>query len=205
MYKETGKEKLIRFSIISAIAAVTLYLFVSKYTSTNETAVVQPAPKQVKQLVVVLQEMNLQHDSPVLAMVKEHENQPMLIIYTVDIGNNYRFETQYAVNLEEAPSDIKRDEVSDGVWLKTDNTWNYYNSQLQQVNRQEQHIKKEESTFSIDINEVDSKRYELKIHNEDGTVLKKELDNEPISVVSLSEQKDLWFVLFEKDTILLVP
>ncbi|NLP52002.1 hypothetical protein [Bacillus sp. RO1] len=205
MYKETGKEKLIRFSIISAIAAVTLYLFVSQYTSTNEEVVVQPEQQQVKQLAVVLQEMDFQHHSPMLAMVKEHENQPMLIIYKVDIENNYRFETQYAVKLEETPTDIKRDEVSDGVWLKTDNTWTYYDSQLKQVKRQEQHINNEELTFSVDINEVDSKRYELQIHNEDGTILKKELDKEPLSVVRLSGQKDLWFVLFEKDTILLVP
>ncbi|TYS69083.1 hypothetical protein FZC76_09155 [Sutcliffiella horikoshii] len=205
MYKETGKEKMIRFSIISAIAAVTLYLFVSQYTPTNEVVVVQPEKIQVKQLAVVLQEFNIQHHSPVLAMVKEHENQPMLIIYKVDIENNYRFETQYAVNLEDAPTDIKRDEVSDGVWLKTDNTWTYYDSQLRQAKRQEQHINKEEPTFSVNINEVDSERYELQIHNEDGTVLKKELDKEPITVVLLSEQKDLWFVLFEKDTILLVP
>ncbi|MEA3320850.1 MAG: hypothetical protein U9Q88_12655 [Bacillota bacterium] len=205
MYKETGKEKMIRFSIISAIAAVTLYLFVSQYTPTYEEVFVQPEQKQVEQLAVVLQEFNIQHPSPVLAMVKEHENQPMLIIYKVDIENNYRFETQFAVNLEEAPTDIKRDEVSDGVWLKTDNTWTYYDSQLQQTKRQEQHINKEEPTFSVDINKVDSKLYELQINNEDGTVLKKELDKEPVSVVRLSEQKDLWFVLFEKDTILLVP
>lgn len=205
MYKETGKEKVIRFSIISAIAAVTLYLFVSQYTPTNEQAVVQPEKNQMKQMAVVLQEMNQQHHSPVLAMIKEHENQPMLIIYKVDVENNYRFETQHAVNVEETPTDIKRDEVSDGVWLKTNNNWTYYDPQLQQVQREEKNISKEQPTFSVDINEVDSKQYEIQIHNEDGTVLKKELDEEPLSVVRLSEQKDLWFVLFEKDTILLVP
>ncbi len=206
MYKETGKEKMIRFSIISAIAAVTLYLFVSQYTPTDEQAIVQPEKNQVKQMAVVLQEINEQHNAPKLAMVKEHEGQPMLIIYEVDVASNYRFETQFAMNLEDAPTDIKRDEVSDGVWLKTeDNSWTYYDSQLEQVKREENNISKEQPTFSVDINEVDSKQYELQIHNEDGTVLKKELNEEPLSVVRLSEQKDLWFVMFEKDTILLVP
>ena len=205
MYKETGKEKIIRFSIIAAIAAVTLYLFVNQYTPTNEEAVVQPEQRQVKQLAVVLQEMNQQHDFPMLAMVKEYENQPMLVIYKVDIENNYRFETQNAINLEEAPTDIKRDEVSDGVWLKMNKNWVYYDSDLQQAKRQEEYIKEEDPTFSVDVTEGDSGLYELQIHNEDDSILKKELDKEPMSVVRLSEQKDLWFVLFEKDTILLVP
>ncbi|WP_404444529.1 hypothetical protein LG307_17115 [Sutcliffiella horikoshii] len=205
MYKETGKEKIIRFSIIAAIAAVTLYLFVNQYTPTNEQAVVQPEQIQVKQLAVVLQEMNQHHDFPMLAMVKEHENQPMLVIYKVDIENNYRFETQKAINLEEAPTDIKRDEVSDGVWLKLDKTWVYYDSDLQQAKRQEEYIKEEDPTFSVDVTEGDSGLYELQIHNEDDSILKKQLDKEPMSVERLSEQKDLWFVLFEKDTILLVP
>ena len=206
MYKETGKEKMIRFSIISAIAAVTLYLFVSQYTPTDNQAVVQPEKNEVKQMAVVLQELNQQNDTPKLAMVKEHENQPMLIIYEVDVASNYRFETQFAVNLEDAPTDIKRDEASDGVWLQTeDNSWTYYNPQLEQVKREEKNISEEQATFTVNIKEIDSKQYELQIHNEDGTVLKKELDEEPLSIVRLSEQKDLWFVLFEKDTILLVP
>lgn len=206
MYKETSKEKMIRFSIISAIAAVTLYLFVSQYNPTNDQTVARPEENQVKQMAVVLQEMNQQHNSPVLAMIKEHENQPMLIIYKVDVKNNYRFETQHAVNVEEVPTDVKRDKVSDGVWLKTeDNSWTYYDSRLEQVKREEKNISKEEPTFSVNTNKVDSNLYELQIQKEDGTVLKKELNEEPLSVVRLSEQKDLWFVLFEKDTILLVP
>ncbi|MGD6992641.1 hypothetical protein [Sutcliffiella horikoshii] len=206
MYKETGKEKMIRFSIISAIAAVTLYLFVSQYTPTSDPAVVQPEQNQVKQMTVVLQEINEEHHAPKLAMVKEHENQPMLIIYEVDVESNYRFETQYAINLADAPTDIKRDEVSDGVWLKNeDSKWTYYDRELEQVKREEKNISKDQATFSVDINEVDSKQYELQIKNEDGTVLKKELDEEPLSVVRLSEQNDLWFVVFEKNTILLVP
>ncbi len=205
MYKETGKEKIIRFSIIAAIATVTLYLFVNQYTPKEEYTAAIPQKNEVKQMAVVLQEKNQGQDSPKLVMIKEHEGEPILVTYMVDIENNYRFETLHAVNLKNAPTDIQKDQKTDGVWLKEGKNWTYYNPELQVEKRQGEFRLEAEKSFSTNIEELETNNYVLQINNKQGPILEKTLEEKPISVVRLSENNDLWFVLFEKDTILLVP
>ncbi|WP_339147280.1 MULTISPECIES: hypothetical protein [unclassified Sutcliffiella] len=205
MYKETGKEKVIRFSIIAAIATVTLYLFVNQYTPQEEPVTAPPQEKAVKQMAVVLQERNQEQAIPKLTMVREHEGEPILVTYQVDTENNYRFETLQAVNLKITPTDMQQDQKTDGVWLKEENNWTYYNPELQVEKRQGKFRIKVENSFSTNIEELDTDNYVLQVNNKQGPILEKTLEEKPLSVVRLSENDDLWFVLFEKDTILLVP
>ncbi|KMJ57057.1 hypothetical protein AB685_18850 [Bacillus sp. LL01] len=205
MYKETSKEKVIRFSIIAAIATVTLYLFVNQYTPQEESATSPAQEKAVKQMAVVLQEQNQEHDVPKLTMVKEHEGEPILVTYQVDTENNYRFETLHAVNLKNTPTDMQQDKNTDGIWLREENNWTYYSPELQVEKRSEEFRKKAEKNFTTNIEEMEAGKYILQVDNEQGPVLEKKLEGKPVSIVRLSENDDLWLVLFEKETILLVP
>jgi hypothetical protein len=207
MYKETGKEKILRFSIIAGIAAATLYLFVNQYSPPlEESAGPADAISSSQELMAaVLQERDEQHDSPILVMVKEHEKQPVLVTYKVDIENNYRFETLYAADLKGSPTEIKTDMDSDGVWLKMDNSWSYYDEELNMGDRDEKNIMKQQDDFEISIEETDAEQFRLSIDTGEEPLLEKTFENRPYSVVRLSENSDLWLVLFEKDTILLVP
>lgn len=205
MYKETGKERVIRFSIIAAIATVTLYLFVNQYTPKDEYTTASIESFGVQQMAVVLKEINQEQAFPKLAMVKEHEGEPILVTYRVNIEKDYRFETLHAVNLKSTPTDMQLDESTNGIWVKEANSWTYYNQQLEIEKRQEEFRTNEERDFTIHIEEMETGKYLLQVIDEQGPILEKKLDEKPVSVVRLSEKNDLWFVLFEKDTILLVP
>lgn len=205
MYKETGKEKIIRFSIIAAIATVTLYLFVNQYAPQEESTTTSIQHEKVQQMAIVLQERTQIEGAPILAMVKEHEGEPYLVTYQVDAANNYRFETIDAVNLENSPTEIQLDKVTDGIWLKEASGWIYYNRQLQTEKRQEKYKMESEDGFFFDTEVKEDGKFLLKVMDEQGPILEKTLEEKPVSIVRLSEENDLWFVLFEKDTILLVP
>ncbi|QFT90204.1 hypothetical protein FIU87_16190 [Bacillus sp. THAF10] len=200
MYKETQKEKIIRFTIIALIGIFIMYLFMNQYASEQITVDTKP----IKQLALTLQESNQHQDTPKLAMIREYDGKPTLIIYRVNKEKNYLFETISAVTLDTVPQKLKKDKSSDGVWVETSGSWTYYNESLETEAREEHNILDERNKFSYSVEKSDDK-YSVSVENDQGVLLEKTLNHEPKSIIRLSENNDLWFVLFEKESILLVP
>ncbi|WP_078379384.1 hypothetical protein [Sutcliffiella halmapala] len=205
MYKESKKEKVLRFIIIGFIGLFTLYLFSIQYSPNKENQHVE-IPDTFKPLAVVIQEQDEKNEFPIITMVKEHEEKPLLATYKINLTNDYKFETIYAVELKSVPTAMEKDDHSSGVWLLMKGEWIHFNEELVM----EQDVEKranagEEETFKLSIELTETEQYLLKLSNESGIVIQKAFIEEPISVLKLSSSDDLWLVLFQKDTVLLIP
>lgn len=204
MYKESKKEKIIRFLIIGVIGITTLYLFSIQYGPVEVKEKVQP-PEPFQPMAVVVQEKDQQNQNPVIAIVKEHEKKPILVTYMIDEKDNYKFDTINAIELETHPTRLEKDKNSNGVWLQADEEWMFYNEELiveKGVKKEENEI---EEDFQVSIEETDTEQYVVKLSNETGFIIQKSFKEKPLSVHKLSIEHDLWLVLFEKDTVLLIP
>lgn len=62
-----------------------MYLFMNQYASEQITVDTKP----IKQLALTLQESNQHQDTPKLAMIREYDGKPTLIIYRVNKEKNY--------------------------------------------------------------------------------------------------------------------
>ncbi|WP_417899310.1 hypothetical protein ABN702_02800 [Bacillus haimaensis] len=204
MYKESKKEKIIRFLIIGVIGITTLYLFSVQYGSDEEKEKAKP-PKPFQPMAVVVQEKDQQNQTPVIAIVKEHEEKPILVTYKINEKDNYKFDTINAIELKTHPTQLEKDPKSKGIWLQTDEEWMLYNEELKMEKGVKKEENEEEKDYQVSIEETDTKQYVVKLSNEGGFIIQKSFDEKPISVHKLSEKHDLWLVLFEKDTVLLIP
>lgn len=204
MYKESKKEKMIRFLIIGVIGITTLYLFSIQYSSKGEVEKTKP-PKPFEPMAVVIQEKDQQNRTPVIAIVKEHEGKPILVTYRIDEEDNYKFDTINAVELETHPTQIEKDPDSNGVWLQTDDEWMFYNEALMGEKSVKREQGEEKEDYQASIVETDTGQYLVKLSDDSGFIIQKSFEEKPISVHKLSKEHDLWLVLFENDTVLLIP
>ncbi|WP_100333335.1 hypothetical protein [Bacillus alkalisoli] len=202
MKNETKNEKIIRLSLIVIISIITMLLFKVQFQMFTFSS--DDSFENVKLQVEVLQVMDENNESPIVAMVKDYEGKPMLVTYRINVNDNFRFETIQAVELKEVPNSISKNASSNDVWVELKDEFTLFTKELDVVKTQlEKPVKKTQEQYNIQISEMDTVQYLIEVYKNDIKVVQKAIQQKPVHVHKLSTDDSLWLIQLEEDVMLL--
>jgi hypothetical protein len=187
--KESLKEKRIRFVLIGFFILLTSIGFLYRFEMSEKE------DKHYSPLATVLKSSENGSDNPVIALYEYKNSKHILAAYEIERMNKYKFKTIHAIEMKEAPDQLVADQITKGVWAKTDGNWNYYSQNLQEENRTAEHRMPDsalESSFSFD--QKKSKVYLNTNHS-----ISLENGEKPTGLFSLTSDGSVWLVLTERN------
>ncbi|AST92869.1 MULTISPECIES: hypothetical protein [Sutcliffiella] len=199
--KESRKERMVRFGILAVVISFTIYLFTVQFSMFQQASPTEDNATDIPFLVEVLQEKDENHANPIISMVREAENKPVLISYEIKIENNFQFSTINAIELQENPTRLLADE-SEGVWLGMDDDWTLFTEELEIVTNSKNVPEQKEQNYEMVVEETES-YYLMKIMKDGELLFQKNFQEQPLSIKRLSITEDLWLVIFNNDVTVL--
>ncbi|WP_142386516.1 hypothetical protein [Bacillus sp. Marseille-P3661] len=190
--KESVMQRRLRLVMLTAVVLCVILAFYYQTLKfgNNQTS------NSFDQKVSVIRRMT-DSQNPLVAVAKMHEQKPILLLYNIDVLDNYKFETVNVVELKTQPEAMVAEEPL-GVWIKLEGNWYFFDMNLQ--SRQ----KDDDETILIN-KSVQFKMVEdrVVVYSTNGTLLWSErFQDTPVSIHSLSRDNKLWLIVFKDDIII---
>ncbi|WP_341356834.1 hypothetical protein [Rossellomorea sp. y25] len=197
--KESKREKTLRFVLIGLCILVVLGGFV--YSSNSREHVMVPEqPIHAEVLSAGNGERN-----PIIAVAKMAQDQPVLIMYELDRGNQYYFKVLHSVSLKKTVKMLGLTKDKNGIWVQLDKKqWVLFSESLEVLQeKKDAPSSMISSQHPFEYNERDQ-LIDISF-NEDKDPIQLDLSDrkaEPVQVHSLAVDQSLWLVVLQEDLVL---
>ncbi len=148
---------------------------------------------------VIIQQVNTSSGGPVIATYRWHRAKHWLILYTVEQDDKFLFKAIDHKRLDAPVEELMADKKSNGVWVKIEGKWRYFNENLQEEERDGQNrdpksnesfpftINREENIVEIQMNDNDTLHFPITEHEE------------LQALYPMSGDRTLWLGVYEDD------
>lgn len=194
---ETPNERRIRLFLLTVIVVIVLVSFYAQYVRFQERSQLIN-PIQFKPMVSVIQKMN-GSQNPIIAMVKNYENKPILILYEINVSDRYKFETLQSVELKEFPKQIASDAL--GIWLEMNDDWYFFDQNLQARPKRPDEIIVLEEPIKF-YTEKNKEKVNVTVILKGEKIWEDRFNENPILIDSISVNNDKWLIVFEDDVVI---
>ncbi|WLR50236.1 hypothetical protein LC040_13255 [Bacillus tianshenii] len=136
---------------------------------------------------------------PLVVMTKHVKQKPGLLLYEVQPGNHFQFQTKKAKELKADPKSLKIS--NETVYVKMKKDWYAFDKQLEE----EQLNGEPQLTFVQEpykINKV-AEGYQLELNASEAQVITFQLEEKPQAVQLLNKKPKAWLVIFEENVSIL--
>lgn len=193
--KETKKEIILRITIVFLSI---ILVFIGFFLQQNER---NDSQYNIEATVVHVSETT--EDYPVITLYRHLKGKHLLITYRINLLDAYRFEVLSKKEIMDAPNELQSDKETQGVWVRTDDKWEYFNSFLIKEDRDIHFRNESNDRLPFQLTEEKDKTI-VKLKDERHTFVLPN-DERLQAVYSLTSNRRLLLILLKNDIKVVVP
>lgn len=194
---ETKKQRHIRFAMIFFFLTLVVFSFLFQKNQIEK--------RDFNALMLtVIETKDEKADYPLVSMVKYQNQTAYLINYKVIPENNYKFETYAIKKLPFNPERILSLGDGEGVWVLGNNDWKFYNTSLKEIkNKTVNHSDmKDRYRIPFSVKKISQEgTFDITIKGNNQERLRRTFSKQPLSIHSLSKEKDVLLITFKHDVV----
>jgi hypothetical protein len=191
--KESRRERKIRLALIVGACFLIAIGFIWPFSSEKKESDIAKVPMIQVQ---VLEKANAS-TNPLVVVSKIVDKKQLLILYEIEKTNDYFFNVQKSISLNDKVQKIFLNENETGVWVQTvnNNEWILFSDSLEESRRSKE-IPIKMSSSSVDFTYKSSSQ-SIKVISEKGVEIPLTKGDKPADVHLISPS--LWLIVFEDE------
>jgi hypothetical protein len=191
--RESGRERKIRLALI--VGAFFLIVIGFIWPSSSEKKESDHA--KVPMIQVQVLEKADADTNPIVVVSKTVDKKQLLILYEIEKNNDYFFNVQKSISLNDKVQKLFLNENKTGIWVQTvnNNEWILFSDSLEALQRNKE-MPIEMSSSSVDFTYKSSSQL-ITVTSEEGVEIPLTKGDKPMGVHLISPS--LWLIIFEDE------